>query len=269
MLNVVQAVFHPGDILDPDPGIINGASAPLLDLDIANLFGGHAFPHRADVNLVLLVFEIAGSFLQMLVFNRRLDVHDRQFQRLEFVVVDPEPEVALVISREHDFADSGQPAKFIRQHRFDVLGQVMQRALAGDGKQNDRLIFRVGLVDGGRDGSRGKFHRAHLRLNFRQGRVHVAIDIEFEGDGGLPKLDAGRHVLKPLGCDDGLLERIDNFRFHHVGRGPRPTQVDDEDGKVDVRHLAHAETSQSDGAKDNEGRHQHPGKDRPANGEVG
>ncbi len=269
MPDIVESVLNAGHVLNLDPGIIDGFAAALLDLDFADLFRGQSLAHGADVDLVLLVFEITGRRLDVFLLDGGLHIDDGQLQRLELVIIHPDAEIALAVTAENDFANTGQDAEFIRKHGLDVLRQAVERTLSRNRQQQNRLLLGIDLVHGRFVGTDRQLDRADLGLDFGQRRVDVAVDVEFERDGRLSLLDVRRHPAQALRGNDRFLDGIDHFGFHDGWRGPRPGKIDRQHRKIDVGQFAHAQSHQTDGAEDNKSRHQHPGENRPPDGKIG
>ena len=225
--DVVEAVLHARHIADADVRVVDGFAAPLFDLDGADGLGRHAFAHGADIEFVARIFEVTGGLFDLLGLKRGLDVEDGQLQRLELVVVDPDAQVALLVTRQRDLANAGQNLELIGYVQLEIFGQRVDVALGGRcAEQENRLVLRIALDDCRSIGAQGQFHATQLRLHLGQRRVDVAVDLEFERDRGLALLDLRGHSADALGRKNLLLDLVDDLGFHDFRCGAAPRRVD-------------------------------------------
>ncbi len=267
---IAQPVLDAGDIAQVDIGVVDPLPAALGDEEIAHLLGRERLTHGADVELIFAILQVAGGGLVVLHLERVADVENGQLAFEEFVVIDPDAQVPLRPAAEDDVADARNDEELVAQMEIDIGEHLLERPLAGgDGEPHDGLVVGVHLGDGGGQNVAGELHRAELGIGFLERCVDVLAGVEGQLHIGLTLAHVRLDILDALDGNDGFLDGIDDLCFHHLRRSADPRGVDGEDGRRGFGQLADAQMEKADDPEEHERAHQHPGKNRAADGEIG
>jgi hypothetical protein len=267
---VGEAILNCGHVAEVDIRMVDALAAARRDEQVAHLFGRDRLAHGADVELGAGIFQVTRGSLVVLQLQRVAYVEDGELPREQFIIVDPDAQVPVSPSAEHDVAHAGDHAQAVAQVQVDVGQHLLERALRRrDCQPHDRVVVGVDLLDGRRKNVVRQLHRAQLRVRLLQRRVDVLARIEREFDRGDALPHVRLDVLDALHGDHRLLDRVDDLGLHHLRRRARPRRRDGQHRLRGFGQLADAEVKKADRAEEHQRAHQHPGKNGTADGDVG
>jgi hypothetical protein len=238
---------------------------------IGELLRSLELPQRPDGELAPLRLDAARRHLDVAAPDGLLDVLDGEPPGRELGGVEPHPHREAALAEDAGLAYPGQrlqPA--LHQSVADIgeLEQVVVRARERQPEErlrvgvlfgDDRLldIFRQALA-----------HPGHLVTGVLGGGLHVAIEVEFEGDVADALLARAGEGSESLYRAELLLEDVGDRGFHDLWVGAGQHRAHRDDGRIHIGELAHRQLEVPQRTEEHEGQAQHAGEHRPTNRQV-
>jgi hypothetical protein len=232
----LRAELNPADIGELD--LVGAARGEHQIFKLRHL--GHA-ALNADRKLAGAGLDASAGDLDILLAQGALDVADRQLMGGQLVAVHPQAH-GVTRPADTDRADPGNGLQALDCHPLDEFAQLKPAVTLGAERQgDDRRGVGVGLGDlrlldlVGQAAASAADPVAHVV----GGLVHVAVEVELDGDAGGLLLGIGADDADAVDGGDLALQRLGDLGLHHLGGGAAVSGFDGDDRRVDERVFAH------------------------------
>jgi len=239
-LVVGRAELHVGDVAEPhDDAVL------LLDDELPELLGRAQIGVRDEVHRHHRPFG-ASERRQVVVARERLAQRRRRdAERRHLLRLQPDPHRERAVAEDVGALHAVDRAQLRLHDARQVVGDLVLIELRRREAEVDRRKLRVGRLelDDGRLRLGGQIvaHLRDLRLNLRQRRVGVEVQLQVHGDRA-ERLRARRlHVIDAVGARDHALERRGDEAAHEIGVGADVDRGHADHRDVAARILAHAQ----------------------------
>src|SRR4029450_9359985 len=227
--------------------------------------------HRPQRRLVEPGGHVAPGQVGILGNEGIAHVGDRDLVGGQPIGVDPDADGAGQAAHDTDLADAGRPLATWRHGLVGELGQLAERALAGERDGDHRRLVVVEL----RDDRRQDFARqvadgdGDLVAHVLGGHVDLAIQIERDDDDHRAGPGDRAQLLDPLDRVDLLLELLRDLGLNLLAGGARQLDPHVDGRQVDGRESVDAQPEPAGGAHDDEGHDQHRREHRALDADLG
>ena len=193
------------------------------------------------------------------------DVADGEAARGDGAAIKPHAHGRRALAADLDTGDAVDGGEAVDQIAFGIVGQFKRGALVAHQLQPQHDLFgRVSLLHVWRIGFFRQLaeHAADAVAHVVGGRVHVARDVELDGDGRLAVLARRVDEANAFDAGDAVLDHLGDAGLDHVGGGAGIGRADRDDRRVDVRIFAQGKARERDKADRDQQQADHGGEDR-------
>ena len=234
---VFHAGFSASDVTQADD-----LRAFVLDDELIVLFGRLEFAAGLDGHLAVEVLNAAAGQLDILLVQRAFDVEHRDAAGRHFFRIEPEPHGEALFAGDPDAGDALDDLEAVLDLHFGKASEFERRVARAVQPEPDNgegvrfLLGNDGLANVQRQVA------AHARdavAHVLRAQVNGAREIELDGDAADLLTALAGEGLNAFDVVDLLFEPLGNFGFDHLRVGARKDRGDGNNGRINVRQLAH------------------------------